>query len=163
MTEPKRSTRNRRRANETDTESGPALEVVSSETETTESEVTTEKRTKIHRDLTSTGVGMIGEFEEADPDAVPASGKAAEVEYLFAPLEKSYNDDKWMSQVVTDAAAAERAVRLAASKMGYGVKIRTEAVSVETETGEQDAVRVYFKAGEKVKRTRKESAASQGE
>lgn len=141
---------------------GPALEVVQDETVT--SDVKTTKRAKIHRDLTPSGIGMVGGFEDVEPDAVPASGKSVDVSYLFEPLQDSYAKAKWKSQVVMDVDAAERAIRLAAMKLGYGIKIRTEAVTYEQDGETVEATRVFFKAGEKVvRRSGKDVETSQAE
>lgn len=136
------------------------LQVVSDSVE--ETPVETPKRTMVRRDLTPTGLGVVGGFEDVDDDAaVPSTtnSKESEVEYLYEPMRQSYDTAKWKNFVVTDAEAAERAIRLAAMKLDYGVKIRQEAVQFEDVNGDTvDGTRMYFKTG--VKKVRK---TSQGE
>ena len=152
MTTPKR-TRASRAQNKETTVGDATLQVVGDDTEKS-------KRTVIRRDLTQSGLGMVGGFEDVtDDNAVPATAKESNVSYLFEPLAESYTRGSWKSTVVQDQDAAERAIRLAALKLDYGVKIRTEAVQFEDVNGDTvDGVRIFFKAGEK-----KVRKASQGE
>lgn len=117
------------------------------------------KRPKIQRDLSQRGLGLVGEFENANPDAVPPSGKAVDVSYLFPAMGDSYENAAWKTQVVADPAAAERALRLAAVKLGYGVVIRMEAAYDDDGVLLEDT-RVYFKAVVKRTRTSAKSAKS---
>lgn len=119
------------------------------------------KRPKVDRDLSVVGVGMIGGFEDANPLDVPATDRSKDVSYLYEPMKDSFAewDDttrrgKWKSWVVTDKDAAERAIRLAASKMDVGVTIRSEEVEVMTEDGVGAGVKMFFMARTRIEKPR---------
>lgn len=147
-------TSRRRTAAKQKDDGGVVLEVVND----TAAPVDTPKRAKTVRDLSATGVGIIGGISDAEPEEVPASGKVADVEWLLVPMETSFSEDTWKSFVAMDEAAAKRSIRLAADKLGYGVTTRTEEVEVADEDGSATvATRLFFKARTRIVKTSKNS------
>lgn len=121
------------------------------------------RKTRVLRNLTPTGLGLIGGIVDVEPEEVPESNKSRDVSWLYDGLRRSYELGKWQSLVVEDIDATERAVRLAADKLNMGVSIRTESVDIETESGDRgSAVRVYFLAKDK-KKSAATTQASQAE
>jgi hypothetical protein len=189
MTTTEKTTRTRRSSKKDAPDAVTPDETTEPTTEPTEQADDTESATddgkgngggKRRFNLSVNGIGMLGSFEDASEDEVPGTAASVDVSWLYPPMNDSYNTEAaagfpgmaWKSFIVADYEAAERALRMAADRLGYGVKVRKQAVTVDTgeeynDAGEMvkttnDAWKVFFLAGLK-KPSKKDGATTAAE